>query len=231
MSTLLVLLDIDGTLIRSTGHDDAALAAAWAELHGHALDTDWSRYRTSTDRGIAREILGQKLGRPATDEDIDAIERAVLRRYDPALRLEQVPGAARLVATLRALPGVGVALASGSFAATAQEKLRAAGLHVAQVPAAFSDAHDERAGIIEAASARAAAEHGIDEFEIRVYVGDGVWDAAAARELGIGFVGIGSGARTEALRAAGAQRVIEDYADLGRALDSIFTAGILGLVP
>ncbi|MFZ2869038.1 hypothetical protein, partial [Zavarzinia sp.] len=104
-------------------------------------------------------------------------------------------------------------------------------LHVAQVPAAFSDAHDERAGIIDAASARAAAEHGIDEFEIRVYVGDGVWDAAAARELGIGFVGIGSGERAAALRAAGAQRVIEDYADLGRALDSIFTAGILGLVP
>ncbi|MFZ2871101.1 hypothetical protein, partial [Zavarzinia sp.] len=107
MSTLLVLLDIDGTLIRSTGHDDAALAAAWAELHGHALDTDWSRYRTSTDRGIAREILGRKLGRPVTDKDIDAVEQAVLRRYAPALRLEQVPGAARLVATLRALPGVG----------------------------------------------------------------------------------------------------------------------------
>lgn len=231
MTTLLVLLDIDGTLIRSTDHDNAALAAAWAETHGHAVDTDWSRYRTSTDRGIAREILADRLRRPAGTAEIDAIEQAVLRHYPDHLALEQVPGAARLVSTLRALPGVGVALASGSFARTARRKLQAARLHVDQVPAAFSDAHDERTGIIDAASRHAAREHGINDFEIRVYVGDGIWDVAAARALDIGFVGIGAGKRAKALRDAGAQRVLADYSDLSRALDTIFTAGIAGLVP
>ncbi|MFA5122987.1 HAD family hydrolase [Zavarzinia sp.] len=228
MPTLLVLLDIDGTLIRSTAHDNALIARAWADLHDHEIDTDWSRYRTSTDSGIAREILGDRLGLPAGDDAVARIEAAIGNLYEDDLRLEQVTGAGRLIATLRGLPGVGVALASGSFAATAKRKLAAARLHVDQVPKAFSDAHDERAGIIEVASRRAAEEHAVDGFDTRVYLGDGVWDVAAARELGIGFVGIGTGDGAERLRAAGARRLLPDYDDLETALDTIFTAAFAG---
>ncbi|MCF4164083.1 HAD family hydrolase [Zavarzinia compransoris] len=227
MPNLLVILDIDGTLIRSTRVDDGVIAAAWADLHGHAIDTNWSRYRTSTDRGIAREILGERLNRPSDDGAITQVEDAILGRYPADLRLEQMPGAQRLVSTLRALPGVGVAIASGSFPRTARLKLGASGLHVDQVPKAFSDAHDERAGVIEAATRLACAEHAIAAFAARVYVGDGVWDLAAARSLGIGFVGIGDGAAAERLRAAGATRVLPDFADLQRALDTIFTAALV----
>jgi phosphoglycolate phosphatase-like HAD superfamily hydrolase len=41
-----------------------------------------------------------------------------------------------------------------------------------------------------------------------VYVGDGVWDARAARRLGYAFVGIGDGA--ERLREEGASMVVGD---------------------
>ena len=43
------------------------------------------------------------------------------------------------------------------------------------------------------------------------YVGDGGWDAKAAQQLKWGFVGIGSGARADRLRQAGAEVVIPDY--------------------
>ncbi|PWR23482.1 HAD family hydrolase [Zavarzinia compransoris] len=226
MSNLLVILDVDGTLIRSTAVDDRLIAAAWADLHGHAIDTDWAAYRTSTDRGIAREILADRLNRPADDGAIAAIEQAIADRYPPDLRFEQVPGAARLLATLRGLPSVGVAIASGSFPKTARLKLGAARLFIDNIPAAFSDADDERAGIIEAASAKAAAEHAVPAFAKRVYVGDGVWDLTAARKLGIGFVGLAEGDKAARLRDAGADLILPDFADLERALEAIFTAGL-----
>ena len=47
-----------------------------------------------------------------------------------------------------------------------------------------------------------------------VYVGDGVWDARAARALKIGFVGVRLDGREEHLRGAGAQRIVCDYADV-----------------
>jgi phosphoglycolate phosphatase-like HAD superfamily hydrolase len=47
-----------------------------------------------------------------------------------------------------------------------------------------------------------------------VYFGDGVWDARACRDLRIPFVGIGSGARAELLRAEGAVAVMADYAEI-----------------
>jgi phosphoglycolate phosphatase-like HAD superfamily hydrolase len=46
-----------------------------------------------------------------------------------------------------------------------------------------------------------------------VYVGDGLWDLRAARELGIGFVGVRHDADESRLRAEGAQRIVRDYRD------------------
>jgi phosphoglycolate phosphatase-like HAD superfamily hydrolase len=56
--------------------------------------------------------------------------------------------------------------------------------------------------------------HCVGSFEGVVYVGDGVWDARAARNLGFPFIGIspepGKAAR---LHAEGACRVFGDYLD------------------
>ena len=42
-------------------------------------------------------------------------------------------------------------------------------------------------------------------------MGDGVWDAKAAQDLGWRFIGIGSGEQADRLRQAGAGMVIPDY--------------------
>ena len=54
-----------------------------------------------------------------------------------------------------------------------------------------------------------------------VYVGDGVWDARAARALKIGFVGVRVDGREERLRAAGAERIVRDYTDIAGVLRMI----------
>ena len=75
--------------------------------------------------------------------------------------------------------------------------------------------------ILGLAAGRAAARHA------RVgSVGDGVWDVQAARQLGWPFLGIGSGARAEKLRAAGATLVLPDLTDTASPAAALDTATV-----
>ena len=60
------------------------------------------------------------------------------------------------------------------------------------------------------AEKRALAASGIDRFASRTYVGDGIWDLRAARELGYGFIGLAQDGRADALLAAGANHLVPD---------------------
>ena len=46
------------------------------------------------------------------------------------------------------------------------------------------------------------------------YIGDGLWDLQAARELGWNFIGIGSGDARSRLLAGGASLVVRDFRQL-----------------
>jgi phosphoglycolate phosphatase-like HAD superfamily hydrolase len=108
---------------------------------------------------------------------------------------------------------------------SARAKLAAAGLATTFPVGGFSHRERSRAEIIERAIA-AAARHYRRTFELRrtVYFGDGPWDVAAAREAGIGFVGINELERGRArLRAAGAEHVFADYTD-GAAIEAAVRA-------
>src|SRR5256886_17480015 len=68
--------------------------------------------------------------------------------------------------------------------------------------------------IMQASLARAAQSRSRDSFDAVIYVGDGVWDARAARNLGFRFIGIShEPARVERLYAEGAHHVFADYLD------------------
>jgi phosphoglycolate phosphatase-like HAD superfamily hydrolase len=60
---------------------------------------------------------------------------------------------------------------------------------------------------------RAAALANFAEFSNVTYVGDGIWDVYAARDLGWQFIGVGTGPRAERLRSEGASHVVSDFRD------------------
>src|SRR6266496_946117 len=81
-------------------------------------------------------------------------------------------------------------------------KLASTGLDFPQIPAAFSDDAHAREAIMQASLVRAAQSRSRDSFDAVIYVGDGVWDARAARNLGFRFIGIShEPARVECLYA------------------------------
>jgi phosphoglycolate phosphatase-like HAD superfamily hydrolase len=68
--------------------------------------------------------------------------------------------------------------------------LHLANVNIEVIPFASSDDAMARTEIIQHAIDRAAKHHGRGGFERIVYVGDGSWDAEAAQNLGIGFIGV-----------------------------------------
>ncbi len=95
-------------------------------------------------------------------------------------------------------------------ALSAELKLKRAGLPFTAIPFASSNDAVSREDILLTAANRAAEKYAT-QFASVTYVGDGVWDAKAARELGWRFIGIGSGGQADRLRQAGAEIVVPDY--------------------
>jgi phosphoglycolate phosphatase-like HAD superfamily hydrolase len=219
MHTLhLVMFDIDGTLVDSTGIEDRCFVRAAQETLGiEDVDSDWSTYRNVTDGGCAREIVERARGREATGEEVAAIRRRHVELLageaarDPS-QMWATRGAPELLEVLRARDDVALAIATGAWGDSAKIKLATARLPVDGLPVVSSDISIVRLDIMRAAEGAARQRYRVDGFASRTYVGDGVWDLRGARSLGYSFLGVGRGERAERLRREGAAQVLEDFA-------------------
>jgi phosphoglycolate phosphatase-like HAD superfamily hydrolase len=213
-----LLFDIDGTLTESQIVDGEIYVRALNVVHGFTqIDTDWSTYANTTDAGILNEVFESRRGRPPTLEEIAGFRDYFVSEIDAAsarMRFKEVPGAAAALKRLAKFPQHRIGLATGGWSASARTKLRDAGIDPDAYPSASSDDGIARVDIMRCAITRIRAAAPRAEITSVVYFGDGVWDARACRDLRIPFVGIGSGARAELLRAEGAVAVMADYAEI-----------------
>src|SRR5512142_1642103 len=223
MVGMLVIFDIDGTLTRTYSLDTDLFSRMFHELHGWRLHTDWSHYRHATDRGIAEEALAHCLGRQATSAEIRLVRTRYLDllgfelAYDPPRH--QVPGAAAAIDEL-IRGGYGIAFATGCWKSAAAIKLARAGIDIAGLPLATCDDNIDRLEILRLARERVRATR---PFEPAVYVGDGPWDLAAARELGISFVGVVCDGSAR-LGSSGVKNILDDFHDLDSVLKALRNA-------
>jgi phosphoglycolate phosphatase-like HAD superfamily hydrolase len=214
----LVIFDIDGTLTDTEHVDEHSIIGALEDvLHVDGLSTDWSTYRTSTDGGIVDEVIERVRGHVD-----DSVRETVMDRFYALLEdfyttspdlFRPMKGAQTILPDLHAR-GTAVALATGSWRDSALFKLRVAGIEHVGVPMATSDDSVHRDRIIMKAVERAMQSYSRRTFERVIYVGDGVWDARAARVLDLPFIGIGTDDKAERLRNEGAWKVYASPADL-----------------
>jgi phosphoglycolate phosphatase-like HAD superfamily hydrolase len=217
-TTHLVLFDIDGTLTQSQSIDSEIYLQTLSELFGfNGLNSDWSTYRHTTDSGILREVFETQLGRGPTVEEIETFRAHfvnAIANAASATPFREIAGAGRVLHHISALPSHFVGLATGGWRDSARCKMRSAGLDYDAFPSASAEDAEARASIMKIAIGRMTARAGGRRPDTIVYVGDGIWDARACRELKVPFLGIGAGAHAEVLRAEGATEVFEDYSDL-----------------
>ena len=206
---MIVVFDVDGTLVDSSSVDNQCFVAAFHQIIGIELrDTHWASFTEITARAVVEQLL------PDTNqEELRRIERRVQADYHRRLRevhaanpaaYQPTPGALEAITRLRQTPSVSVAIATGDWHDTISLKLAAAGFDVTDIPMATSSDRSARADII-----RLAVERAGSSLADAIYVGDGPWDLRATQQLGIPFIGVGR--KVARLRAAGARHTMDDF--------------------
>jgi phosphoglycolate phosphatase-like HAD superfamily hydrolase len=230
----LVVFDVDGTLTETMGVDTDCFVRALDEVFGFKdVNTDWSAYKHVTDSGVLHEIHEKRVGRGPLVSEVARFREhfvALLTQSWHDSPFAEVPGAARCVKELNETNEYRISLATGGWWASARLKLASAGMCYDDYPSASADDSSEREAIIKLSMERAAQRHG--KFDEVVYVGDGVWDARACRNLGMAFIGIGSGEQARRLQAEGAACVLPDFTDrefFFRRLRQVLRAPVCGL--
>lgn len=208
---MLIIFDIDGTLCDTHEVDARCHVEAFEAVTGRSLATvDWSLYPEATSAAIVQDILSEMGIENAVDTEQRILEDFIARLETEARRKPElfrpVDGALELFEDLRQSHTYKVAIATGDWHESAKLKLRLSGFNTDDVPFASSSDARRRTDIIALAALRAG-------FEVSdaVYIGDGLWDIKAARELGMEFVGVGTD--HERLRQHGASRVLASFAD------------------
>lgn len=234
MASLLVLWDVDLTLINAGGAGRATYEAAFREMFGRELPAVSFSVSMAgrTDRAIALDILtgaGIADARGHIDE-FQAIQAVHAPSLAGPIRASGrvLPGVhAALTAVAQARLGVRViqSVLTGNVRAMADVKLSSLGLtHYLDLDAgAYGTESEIRADLVPVAQRNAAARYGEDfSGACTVLVGDTPLDVEAALAAGARAVGVATGSfSVEDLKEAGAHAALDDLSDTVQAVRAI----------
>jgi phosphoglycolate phosphatase-like HAD superfamily hydrolase len=221
---LLVLWDVDGTLVDSAGHGryafEEAFRAVTGRMPGHV------DFAGRTDHQIALAMLdGDREHLPRVLEEL---ARALDVRREAIRREGHVyPGVPEVLAALHDHDGVIQSLLTGNIESNAAAKVSAFGLERwldFEVGAYGSDPHEARSDLVAVARERAASKHA--EPTSVVLIGDTPLDVLAAQEAGARAVAVATGfSELDALRQSAPDALLRDMSDTLAAVAAITGVG------
>jgi phosphoglycolate phosphatase len=224
---LLVLWDVDYTLLNAAGLGNQLYETVFRDLFGREL-TAIAPKAGRTDRAILLDTLtlaGVAEPRAHVDDFLAALAREVAAVDGSAQAyVRALPGAAAAIAAVAAT-GARQSVLTGNIRPLAELKLAAAGLgeHLDLDIGAYGDLHEVRAELVPMARQAAQATYGADfGGAATVLVGDTPLDVEAALATGARAVAVATGSFGAAdLLAAGARVVLPDLTDTPRVLAAV----------
>jgi phosphoglycolate phosphatase len=231
---LLVLWDVDYTLVNAAGLGTRLYEDVFLELFGHELPAVAPK-AGRTDRAITLdtlELAGVDEPLSWVDDFLAALARrvAVVDGAETA-HVRAVAGAPEAIAAL-AGAGLRQSVLTGNIRPLAALKLRAAGLgeHLDLAVGAYGDVHEVRAELVPVARQAARLAYEADFAGLStVLVGDTPLDVAAALATGARAVGVATGSFSAAeIAEAGAHAVLPDLTDAALVLAAV-TGAFTGL--
>ena len=227
---LLVLWDVDHTLIETRGVGFALYKSAFEEATGQEL-RELATIAGRTELDIAAESLRLN-GIEPTSEAISTVTAALARVYDErrhelATVGRALPGAEDVLALLTRSPGIHQSVLTGNLRDVARIKLEVFDLDRfldLDAGAYGEDGHD-RAELVRVAQRRAQECTGERFPNSRtVLVGDTTNDVRAGREAGVTVVAVATGKTSrDELAGAGAESVFDHLAEVGKHLLAVTT--------
>jgi phosphoglycolate phosphatase len=231
---LLVLWDVDYTLVRADGLGTRLYEDVFRELFGRDLAAVAPK-AGRTDRAITLDTL-ELAGVDEPQTRVDDFLAALARRVAAVdgSQTTHVRAAVGAQTAIAALAGAGLrqSVLTGNIRPLAALKLRAAGLgeHLDLEVGAYGDVHEVRAELVPVARRAASLAYGADFAGLStVLVGDTPLDVAAALATGARAVGVATGSFAAAeLVCAGAHAVLPDLTDAALVLAAV-TGAFSGL--
>ncbi len=162
---VLILFDVDGTLVNSYEFDTELFVQAVREVTGMVVSGDWGSYTFVTDGGVLQEeIARQGLQGNADEWEYKVKERFTQLTQEHLGKLNgnlEKPGARQFVEHLLNRKDCAVGVATGGWSGTARLKLQHIGLgsYIAEgrLALATSSDHHNRLSIMRLAERRARA--------------------------------------------------------------------------
>lgn len=228
----LVLFDIDGTLLRSSGAGKRSMERALREVFETPEDPSY-HFDGKTDKQIVRDLM-RRAG--IREELINRKMEELLGNYLGGLHAELTvnpdkvklfPGVAELLDALEAQEGITLGLLTGNIEPGARAKLRAGGIDPDRFRVnAFGSDHEHRPELPAIAQRRAKELLGLDLRGDRlVVIGDTPADIDCGRSIGARAIGVATGRFTvEELATHSPYAVFEDLGDTPTVLQTILDA-------
>lgn len=229
---LLVLWDLDGTLLDAAPHGREAFVEAFERVVGHRPE-EVPSMTGRTDPEIALELLthnGVDDGERRLPDFLEAFAAAFADKEETLRSRGRIlPGAREAIAALAREPGVVQSLLTGNIEPNAALKLRVLGLgdELDLGIGGYGSDHRDRPSLVAVARGKAARRYG-EEVAPRdtVLVGDTPLDVAAARQAGARCVAVASGhADADELATAGPDALLADLRDLEVLLRAVLGPG------
>jgi phosphoglycolate phosphatase-like HAD superfamily hydrolase len=220
---VLVLWDIDGTLVDTAGHGRHAFQEAFEAVMGRPPGR--VEFAGRTDHQIALAMLNHE--REALPRVLDQLATALEARKEMMRRDGHAyPGVPETLQALHGREDVVQSLLTGNIEANAALKVGAFGLERwldFQVGAYGSDPHEERSDLVAVARQRVRVKYG--EPARAVLVGDTPHDVQAAHEAGARAVAVATGfSDVHALLASRPDVLLDDLRDTAAAVEAIVGA-------
>jgi phosphoglycolate phosphatase len=213
---VIVLFDIDGTLIDPQGAGRRSLNACFLHVYGRAGAADDVSAAGQTDAFLFPAIA-RSLGVPWEPDRVFPVYLTALAAELPRGPARVLPGAAELCAALAARGDVALGLQTGNIRAAAEMKLEYAGLRPHFTFGGFGEDGPDRGDLVRAAVARAARPG-----EVAVVIGDAPNDIAGARAAGLRAVAVATGWHpVEELAALRPDALLPNLSDTGACLRAL----------
>ena len=225
------MFDIDGTLTQSSEVDAACFISAMKTAFNiNHINADWSKYKHFTDSGIFGEIFESHFHRKPEAVDFDLIKANFIQVLKAAIEksricCSEIAGAVSAFNWLKNNQNYAVSFGTGCWKESAELKLKSAGFDFIDIPFAGAEDSIEREKIMLISLDRAKKKYNIQNFDSITYIGDGVWDVIASKNLGFNFIGIAQKFDEQKLIDTGAKFVMPDFKDFTKFLAILNSLG------
>jgi phosphoglycolate phosphatase-like HAD superfamily hydrolase len=222
---LLLLWDIDGTLIASGGAGARALEVALRNVFGIEGSLAGIDFAGRTDTWLMREVF-KRFGLPATPENFARYFEGYVAALPAEManpRARVLPGVREALRAAAAHGAIAQGLLTGNMRRGAQVKLAHHGLWEHFAFGAFADDSEHRNDLGPHALRRAREKHGVEFSAANVWViGDTPHDIACGKVIGARTLAVATGGYTlEQLHAHEPTIILEDLADTDRVLRAL----------